>query len=250
MSESLLEGGAEAPVESDATSRDYVIESDVTSQPDRPEWLPEKYSSGEDLAKAYKELESKLGGKEEDIKSKLMEEIQTEAFSNRPDSAGDYQLPDVIDAEAAVDNDLLRWWSEHSFENGFSQEEFQKGIEMYASSNMEDSGPDLEAESKKLGENASTRIEAASMFASKFFPEESLPAIERMCESHEGIIALEAIQDALKGGSFAGNAQPTAGLNEAKLREMMNDPRYHNPRDRDPNFVREVEEGFKQVYRS
>jgi|TARA_R110000803_G_scaffold170732_2_gene233700 hypothetical protein len=250
MSESLLEGGAEAPVESDATSRDYVIESDVTSQPDRPEWLPEKYSSGEDLAKAYKELESKLGGKEEDIKSKLMEEIQTEAFSSRPDSAGDYQLPDVIDAEAAVDNDLLRWWSEHSFENGFSQEEFQKGIEMYASSNMEDSGPDLEAESKKLGENASTRIEAASMFASKFFPEESLPAIERMCESHEGIIALEAIQDALKGGSFAGNAQPTAGLNEAKLREMMNDPRYHNPRDRDPNFVREVEEGFKQVYRS
>ena len=250
MSESLLEGGAEAPVESDATSRDYVIESDVTSQPDRPEWLPEKYSSGEDLAKAYKELESKLGGKEEDLKSKLMEEIQTEAFSSRPDSAGDYQLPDVIDAEAAVDNDLLRWWSEHSFENGFSQEEFQKGIEMYASSNMEDSGPDLEAESKKLGENASTRIEAASMFASKFFPEESLPAIERMCESHEGIIALEAIQDALKGGSFAGNAQPTAGLNEAKLREMMNDPRYHNPRDRDPNFVREVEEGFKQVYRS
>ena len=250
MSESLMEGGAEAPVESDATSRDYVIESDVTSQPDRPEWLPEKYSSGEDLAKAYKELESKLGGKEEDIKSKLMEEIQTEAFSSRPDSAGDYQLPDVIDAEAAVDNDLLRWWSEHSFENGFSQEEFQKGIEMYASSNMEDSGPDLEAESKKLGENASTRIEAASMFASKFFPEESLPAIERMCESHEGIIALEAIQDALKGGSFAGNAQPTAGLNEAKLREMMNDPRYHNPRDRDPNFVREVEEGFKQVYRS
>ena len=119
-----------------------------------------------------------------------MEEIQTEAFSSRPDSAGDYQLPDVIDAEAAVDNDLLRWWSEHSFENGFSQEEFQKGIEMYASSNMEDSGPDLEAESKKLGENASTRIEAASMFASKFFPEESLPAIERMCESHEGIIAL------------------------------------------------------------
>ena len=250
MNELPLEGGAEAPVESDATSRDYVIESDVTSQPDRPEWLPEKYSSGEDLAKAYKELESKLGGKEEDIKSKLMEEIQTEAFSSRPDSAGDYQLPDVIDAEAAVDNDLLRWWSEHSFENGFSQEEFQKGIEMYASSNMEDSGPDLEAESKKLGENASTRIEAASMFASKFFPEESLPAIERMCESHEGIIALEAIQDALKGGSFAGNAQPTAGLNEAKLREMMNDPRYHNPRDRDPNFVREVEEGFKQVYRS
>ena len=250
MSESLMEGGAEAPVESDATSRDYVIESDVTSQTDRPEWLPEKYSSGEDLAKAYKELESKLGGKEEDIKSKLMEEIQAEAFSSRPESAGDYQLPDIIDEEASVDNELLKWWSDHAFENGFSQDEFQKGIEMYAASNMGDSGPDLEVEAQKLGENADVRIQAASMFASKFFPTESLPAIERMCESHEGIIALEAIQEALKGGSFAGNTQPTAGLNEAKLREMMSDPRYHNPRDRDPNFVREVEEGFKQVYRS
>lgn len=249
MSESLMEGGAEAPVESDATSRDYVIESDVTSQTDRPEWLPEKYSSGEDLAKAYKELESKLGGKEEDIKSKLMEEIQAEAFSSRPESAGDYQLPDIIDEEASVDNELLKWWSDHAFENGFSQDEFQKGIEMYAASNMGDSGPDLEVEAQKLGENADVRIQAASMFASKFFPTESLPAIERMCESHEGIIALEAIQEALKGGSFAGNTQPTAGLNEAKLREMMSDPRYHNPRDRDPNFVREVEEGFKQVYR-
>ena len=249
MSESLIEAGQEAPVESDATSRDYVIESDVTSQTDRPEWLPEKYSSGEDLAKAYKELESKLGGKEDDIKSKLMEEIQAEAFSSRPESAGDYQLPDIIDEEASVDNELLKWWSDHAFENGFSQDEFQKGIEMYAASNMGDSGPDLEVEAQKLGENADVRIQAASMFASKFFPTESLPAIERMCESHEGIIALEAIQEALKGGSFAGSTQPTAGLNEAKLREMMNDPRYHNPRDRDPNFVREVEEGFKQVYR-
>ena len=250
MSESLIDGAAEAPAESDATSRDYVIESDVTSQTDRPEWLPEKYSTGEDLAKAYKELESKLGNKEEDIKSKLMEEIQTEAFSSRPDSAGDYQLPEIIDAEASVDNELLKWWSDHAYENGFSQEEFQQGIEMYAASMPGNEGPDLEAEAQKLGENADTRIQAASMFATKFFPTDALPAIERMCESHEGIIALEAIQEALKGGSFSGNTQPTAGLNEAKLREMMSDPRYHNPRDRDPNFVREVEAGFKQIYRS
>jgi len=236
--------------ESDATSRDYVIESDVTSQTEeRPEWLPEKYKTGEDLAKAYSELSSKLGSKEEDIRNSLLEELQQEAFSNRPESAGDYELPDIIDPEASVDNELLKWWSEHAFENGFSQEEFQQGIEMYAQSVGTDSGPDLEAEAAKLGENADTRIEAASMFASKFFPENAMPAIERMCESHEGILALEAIQEALKGGSFAGNTQPTAGLSEAKLREMMNDPRYYSPRDRDPNFVREVDAGFKQVYR-
>ena len=240
--------GQAAVGESDAASRDFVVESDVTSQ-ERPEWLPEKYNSGEDLAKAYSELSSKLGAKEDDIRNNLLEELHTEAFSSRPESAGDYELPDIVDPETSVDNELLKWWSEHAFENGFSQEEFQQGIEMYAQSVGTDSGPDLEAEAAKLGENADTRIEAASMFASKFFPENAMPAIERMCESHEGILALEAIQEALKGGSFAGNTQSSAGLSEAKLREMMSDPRYYSPKDRDPNFVREDEAGFKQVYR-
>ena len=44
-----------------ADGRDFVTEADVqqAESPDRPEWLPEKYNTGEDLAKAYKELESK-----------------------------------------------------------------------------------------------------------------------------------------------------------------------------------------------
>ena len=35
-----------------------------TPQQDRPEWLPEKFSSAEDMATAYQELESKLGNPE------------------------------------------------------------------------------------------------------------------------------------------------------------------------------------------
>lgn len=35
--------------------------ADPNAAPSRPEWLPEKFNSPEDLAKAYKELESKLG---------------------------------------------------------------------------------------------------------------------------------------------------------------------------------------------
>ena len=127
---------SEAPTQEEglppAEERDFVVAEDL-EQPsnDRPEWLPEKYKTGEDLAKAYKELESKLGTKEEDFRAKFMEEIQSEAFKDRPETAGDYQLPDFVDQEQAVDNDLLRWWSEHSFENGYSQDEFQKGLEMY-----------------------------------------------------------------------------------------------------------------------
>jgi hypothetical protein len=240
MSESLMEGN-EAPAAEE--QRDFVVAED--SQPERPEWLPEKYSSGEDLAKAYKELESKLGTKEEDIRNKLLEEIQTEAFGDRPDSAGDYQLPDIVDNDLAVDNELLQWWSEHSFENGYGQEEFQKGIEMYAQA-INGSQPDLEAEASKLGDNANDRIQAASMFANKFFPEQSLPAIERMCESHEGILALEAIMEATKDGSFSDGTQPTGQTTQAELDQMMQDPRYWDKND--TAYVKQVEEGFKRLY--
>lgn len=238
----------EAAIEAaQADGRDFVTEADIeqSSAPERPEWLPEKYSSGEDLAKAYKELESKLGTKEEDIRSKLLEEIQTEAFSDRPESAGDYQLPDIVDDDLAVDNELLQWWSEHSFENGYGQEEFQKGIEMYAQA-VNGSQPDLESEAKKLGDNANDRIQAASMFANKFFPEKALPAIERMCESHEGILALEAIMEATKDGSFSGGSQPTGQITQTELDEMMNDPRYWDKND--AAYVRQVEEGYKRLY--
>ncbi len=239
----------EAAVEAAAADgRDFVTEADVEQAvaPERPEWLPEKFKTPEDLAKSYAELSQKLGSKDEDLRKSIMEEIQAEAFSGRPESADQYQLPETVNSEEAVDNDLLRWWSNHSFENGYTQEEFEQGIEMYAQAVMQGQ-PDLESETAKLGDNAEARIEAASIFANKFFPQEALPAIERMCESHEGIIALEAIQEAMKDGNFAGNTQPAAQTSERELREMMNDPRYW--KDRDPHFIKQVTDGFQQIYR-
>lgn len=242
------EGAIEAAAED---GRDFVTEADIQTAeaPPRPEWLPEKFKTPEDLAKSYSELQSKLGAKDDDIRQSIIEEIQKEAFADRPETAGDYQMPDSIDADAAVDNELLQWWANHSFENGFSQEEFEQGIEMYAQA-MGSNQPDLEAEMEKLGDNANARVDAASAWASKFFPEETMSAIERMCESHEGIIALEVMMNAMKDGSFANEAQPSSGFSEGELRQMMQDPRYYDSTRRDPEFVKQVENGFKQIYRS
>ena len=238
----------EAVAIAEADGRDFVTQADVeqTQAPERPEWLPEKYKTPEDLANAYKALESKLGTKEEDMRNAILEEIQGQAFSDRPETANDYQLPESIDETQAVDNNLLRWWAEHSFENGYSQEEFEQGIEMYAQAMM-GTQPDLEAEAARLGDNAEARIQAASNFANKFFPEDALPAIERMCESAEGIIALEAIQEALKDGSFSGNATPMAGVSEGDLREMMRDPRYWQ--EKDPHYIKQVTDGWQRLHR-
>lgn len=246
MSDSLLSGG-EATESAEAT--EATVETTETTQAEQ-DLLLGKYKSADDLANAYKELEKKLGSKEETLREKLLEELQAEAFKDRPASAGEYQLPETVDPETAVDSELLQWWSNHAFENGYSQEEFQKGIDMYVEAISANAEPeiDMDAEAAKLGDNANQRIEAASMFANKFFPENAIGAIERMCETHEGILALEHIMDAMKDGSFSGETSPSTRLDEQALREMMQDERYHSPVRRDPHFVKQVEEGFRKLY--
>ena len=113
------------------TQEEQTIEVPQEYADERPEWLPEKFNSPEDLASSYTNLESKIGQKEEEIRNQMMEEIQAEAYSERPAEVGDYVLPDVIDDELAQDNELLNWWADHSFENGFSQGEFEEGIMMF-----------------------------------------------------------------------------------------------------------------------
>lgn len=238
------ESHTDAP-QAEASTEAQANEQVASSE--RPEWLPEKYKSPEDLAKAYKELESKLGKKEADIRAEIEKQIQESAYADRPASKGDYQLPDIVDESLAVDNELLSWWADHAYESGLSQEEFAKGIEVYAQA-IQGNEPDLDAEKAKLGDNASTRIQAASAFASKFFPEQAMPAISRMCESHEGIIALEAIMEAVRDNGYSEPATVPGRMDEATLRDMMKDERYWNPRERDASFIRQVEEGFKKLY--
>ena len=72
--------------------RDFVTQEDVEKveqKSERPEWLPEKFNTPEDLAKSYSELSQKLGAKDDDIRNQIIEEIQAEAFSERPDRSGD-----------------------------------------------------------------------------------------------------------------------------------------------------------------
>ena len=212
----------------------------------RPEWLPEKFNSPEDLADSYANLESKIGQKEEELRQSFMEEMQAEAFADRPAEVGDYLLPEIIDEEEAVDNELLNWWADHSFENGYSQDEFQKGIEMFYEATND--GYDPESEMAQLGDNAQERVEAVGLFVENQFPEEVRGAIDELCSTAEGIRAVEIIMDGLKENTVAGNSQPTALLNEDKLKEMMNDPRYWNVSKRDPAFISQVDNGFKKLY--
>ena len=78
---------------------------------DRPEWLPEKFKSVEDMAKAYSELEKKLGSKPapeptEDVPSD--QEVETEA--DVPSEAEDAAREAVENAGLNFDDMSTRYW--------------------------------------------------------------------------------------------------------------------------------------------
>ena len=228
--------------------RDFVVAEDLEQPTDeRPEWLPEKYKTGEDLAKAYKELEAKLGGKEEDIREQTLKEVEEIAFKDRPETSGDYELPDYIDDELAADNPLLKWWSETSWENGFGQDEFEKGLKMYSDGLTADI-PDFDEEMGKLGDNATSRVEAVGLFSSQFFEEKHQAALDGLTSTAAGVEVLEHIMGKMKGPSIAATSESPEKLSEDILRQKMADEKYWHPAKRDPAYVKEVQEGWSKLY--
>ena len=215
---------------------------------DRPEWLPEKFKSPEDMASSYSELESKLGQGETALREKIVSELETEAYANRPATAGDYSIPETVDEELATDNELFQWWAKHAHENGYSQEEFEDGISQYAAA-LEAMQPDLDAEKAALGDNADARIEAVDLWSKKFFPEEYSDVLIQMGQSAKGIEALEYIMGNMQQQPVSPDGQSASRVSEDDLKSMMQDPRYWNPVKREQGFVKKVEEGFSQLYR-
>ena len=65
----------------------------------RPEWLPEKFNTPEDLVTSYSSLESKLGKGQDELRESIMGEIESEALELRRNR--------YIAALVAVDNGFL-----------------------------------------------------------------------------------------------------------------------------------------------
>jgi hypothetical protein len=226
---------------SDVISNPPTTESvaDPVATP-RPEGLPEKFNSWQDMAKSYSELESW-----KDIKNGLLQELETEAYSNRPASAGDYQIPEILDEAEAATNPLLKWWADYSWNNGLSQEEFDEGIAKWAEHTPQ---PNLDEVRASLGDNANARVESAQLFMQKFFPAEMQDAVAQLGTSKEGIMALELIQEKMKGINPQQEVVQPSQLTQGDIETAMRDPRYWDTKQRDMNYVREVEAKFKKLY--
>jgi len=109
--------------------------------------------------------------------------------------------------------------------------------------------PDLDAEIQKLGDNANARLEAVALWAQKNIPSDFQNEIMRLGESAEGVQLLEHMMNAMSDENIGGEGNAPTGLTQDDLNTMMRDPRYWDNRQRDPAFVKQVDEGFAKLYK-
>ena len=94
------EAPADDPQVTETTAEETTQQEEV-QQTDRPEWLPEKFENPEAFAKSYSDLESKIGQREEDLRTSINQQIQYDFHKNRPASVGEYKIPETINEVSA-----------------------------------------------------------------------------------------------------------------------------------------------------
>lgn len=242
-----------------APAEDVSRETSDVPVAERPEHIPEKFwdaDTGEvkldDLAKSYINLEKFSTGKKEEMREQLLAELQSEATEGLPEDPTGYKLPPLVEGiseEMVEANPLTGWWREHCHDLGMPEEVFQQGVEKYVDM-MIGTQPDLEAEAQKLGENANERLDAVTAFAQSVFPPEEFELISStLGQSALGVQALERMQDAMRSTLSRSEqvAQPERALSVEDVKNMMKDPKYFDPRHRDANFVKRVDDMWARL---
>jgi hypothetical protein len=264
--------GAAAPPPAAAPEGAGGGASTSPATPARPEYLPEKFwkdgaPNVEALAKSYTELEKMRG--------RFKDEAAAELRAGVPETPDAYELKAAvpegvvwiegdIPAElepgkvyfkpdlASPEMNALRTWAH---EAGVKPEAFGKllGIAAQAMGVRVPTLQEREAARSEffggLGENGAQRAGHLYGQLRALLPESGVKAIDGMVSSKEAFEAIEALATRAGGARFApAGAAPAGGVTEAGLKEMMRDPRYSDPLKRDPAFVQQVDQGWRQLY--
>lgn len=88
------------------TPEEQQAEPQAEETTERPEWLPEKFKSAEDMAQAYAELEKRMGqGTKEVEETEQPEEQQEEETNDNKQEAGNYNQAVVEASQEFFEND-------------------------------------------------------------------------------------------------------------------------------------------------
>jgi hypothetical protein len=254
MADSLISGAATA--DAPTTDTTTVTSNQTSEQDQRPDWLPENFwiegkPHYENLAKSYNEIRTKFGSKEDDLRTRIIDELSAEAIAGRPEAVDKYELPEIegINVQEVASHPLTKWWADFAFDNGFDQDTFKTGIAKYIEAKVSDQ-PNYEVELKALGDNANARTEAVGLWVNKNFDQTERLVVEKICTTADGVKVMEKVMNMLKDGGSASAFEPPPEVTDKDVEKMMQDRRYWNSSDRDPAFVAKIESHFRKKYGS
>jgi len=127
------ETGAVAPVEEgkeqaqpNPSVQVNQVESGVSTSNDRPGWLPEKFKNAEDMAKAYSELEKKLGNPKQDQSQEQTLDNQEQQPENKPQEVSQ----DEVKAYQAWEGQFTDFSREFTEKGELSKDSYDKLTKM------------------------------------------------------------------------------------------------------------------------
>jgi hypothetical protein len=194
---------------------------------DRPDWLPEKFKTPEDLAKAYDAATAKLFTKTELLKEQVAKEMGEDIVANYakqigvPEGPDGYEYPEGWEPPAeSVDQSFREWARKHNV----SPDAFKELVsDVYGQTMI-----DFNAEVEKLGPDAQQRIDRLNNWLGKHVDEHFHPVLAQTLTTATGVEFMEMIADQLSGGGFAPTdvGDSDSSLTREGIRALQADPRY------------------------
>lgn len=231
---SLLDEGSTTPPGTTTTdsgadggqgeSPSWYWDSNTPGVGERPEFLPEKYKSVADVAKAYKELESRLGTapKEYDFsRGQAWMEPEYEPFQQMAEFARSKHVPQEV------------------------MDKFLDSVGLY----LDEFRTDINEEKAKLGENAVERLQKLNNWAKSNLSEKAFNALTAGMRTAEQIEALEEIRNKMLNNSTmvpGGNASAAAtGMTIEEYRSELN--ANYSKYKSDPAYRKEMERKLEGI---
>jgi hypothetical protein len=215
----------------ETVSSDAVASEETT---EKPEWLPEKFNSGEDLAKAYSELQKKFS----QGKHKAPEQYDESVFA---------------DAGIPEDDELYSTYKNWAKENGISQSAFDELAGKFISMAGEETAAaevSYKEEYEKLGNNADAVIKSMTDWASSLvrkgvWSQDDFDEFKIMGGTAQGLRALQKVRSYYGDKQIPVDVAPMAGApSKEELMAMVGKPEYQT----DPAYRIKVEKMFEQAF--
>lgn len=200
------------------TSNDWYYDNDIKGNGNRPEFLKEKYKTVADQAKAYVEVEKKLG-----------------AFKGAPEQY-DLSLEGYPDLKFSQDDPMFKDFLEGAKKNGVSQEYVTELLSTYAQA-LTANIPDPDAELQKLGPNGKQDLQILSQWANNTFSPSEVNIFNNMLTTADAVRFFEKVRSMTTEPPVAQPSSSSVTRETVdQVKQLVNDPRY----DKDPTFRDEV----------